>query len=240
MVQTPNYATETVWPGDIAKPEGITVVEVTWPEMNNFKQKVHDELDALVEARMYEQDQRSFERKYLSNIGIYEFYGATPYLVLDDKGVEVSAHVARPATSKSKNAWGRYVNHYLAYTRPMKRRQGYASWGEFILQEAWASRGYNRLKTLCQSWLGICYHEHLRDHVWGINPKGELVIDSPLNPQEDFPPGVPIKARKFARGETELTVSELRVILSNPQGIFRRSLDEIDAVLEKRSWRRNT
>jgi GNAT superfamily N-acetyltransferase len=239
----PDYAPEPVWDGDLPHPD-VTVKACGYDGAAEFATWCRGLLAGMRDAGTLSRDHERFERAYLANLGLYKFYGATFYLARDDLDWPVSLIVARPGTSPRRNAWGRYVNHYLAYTAPNWRRQGYATAAETKVRQLWAGYGYDRVKTLCQSWLGFCYHEHLRDRIWGVKAgTGELAIDSPLKPHRDGtgPAGIPIKARAAAlhpdTGQ-EMTCAELEQHLTDPGGRFRRTPEEVDAVLLKRTYRR--
>lgn len=215
---------------DIARPAGMTLRQVTAADAKTFAASVRRECAATLSRP----DAR-FENSYLSFLGLYEFYGAEFWGVFD--GQMVTLHVAGFGKSPRKNAWGRYVTHYLAFTRPGARGFGYGAHGERDLQAIAAERGYDRLKTLCQSPLGVFYHEHLRDRMWGVNAKGELSIDSPLH-DGPWPDGVPIKARQANRTGAELTDAEFRAVVVDPAGRFRMDGTDADRILAKRHWRR--
>jgi hypothetical protein len=234
----PGYAPEPVWDGDLAHPP-VTVKAADWDTVQAWAAACREVLAAQRQAGTLTSDHERFERAYLANLGLYRFYGATLYLARNDQGQAVTLIAARPGTSPRRNAWGRYVNHYLAYTRPGKRREGYATAAETQVRQLWAGYGYDRVKTLCQSWLGFCYHEHLRDRIWGVKAgTGELAIDSPLH-DGPWPDGVPIKARQSAlHPGTEMTCAELEDHLTDPAGRFRRTREEVNAVLLKRGYRR--
>jgi hypothetical protein len=231
----PGYAPEPVRDGDLAHPP-VTVKAAGWEAVQAWAAAQRRELDGL-----FSPDHARFERAYLANLGLYRFYGATFYLAAAEDGHEVSLIAARPGTSPRRNAWGRYVNHYLAYTAPRWRRLGFATAAETAVRQLWAGYGYGRVKTLCQSWLGFCYHEHLRDRIWGVKAgTGELAIDSPLH-DGPWPDGIPIKARAAALHPdtgTEMTCAELEEHLADPAGRFRRTREEVNAVLLKRGYRR--
>jgi mannose-6-phosphate isomerase-like protein (cupin superfamily) len=234
----PGYAPERVRDGDILHPL-VKVGPIAYEIAEVFARDCVRQLRARRGAGTLSREHERFEAAYLgANIRLYRFYGATFYEAADELGNRVSLIVARPGKSPRKNAWGRYVNHYLAYTAPGFRRQGYATAAETALRAMWRDDGYDRVKTLCQSWLGFCYHEHMRDRVWGVKPgTGELVIDSPLTSRVEA--GVPIKARQSAlHPDREVTPGELVGILTDPAGRFRREPEEAWAVLAKRAYRR--
>jgi hypothetical protein len=236
----PGYAPEPAWDGDLAHPV-VIVKAAGWEAVQAWARQCTTRLAAMRQAGTLSPDHERFERAYLANLGLYKFYGATFYLARNLGGAPVSLIAARPGTSPRRNAWGRYVNHYLAYTAPGCRRRGYATAAETQARQLWAGYGYDRVKTLCQSWLGFCYHEHLRDRIWGVKAgTGELAIDSPLH-GGPFPDGIPVKARQAALHPdtgTEMTCAELENCLTDPAGRFRRDPGEVRAVLLKRTYRR--
>lgn len=226
-------------------PAGATVALITWPEASAFAETVRAQLRETAAAEPDQRARCSFEASYLSDVrrrstgnpGFYEYLGADAWGVFDPFGSMVGIHVARPSTGKRKNAWGRYVNHYLAYVRPESRAQGYGAGAEAVLQARWAHGGWDRVKTLCQSRLGVYYHEALADVVWGVNPKGELVIDSPLDPAATWPAGMPIKARNAAVSprDTPLTAQEVWAVVTDFNGRFRMGAAEAYALLARRA-----
>lgn len=234
----PGYAAEPVLDGDLPHPF-VTVELITCQEAEYHSRTWTRKLAAMRHAGQMSADHQRFEAAYLgANIRLYNFYGASFYLGRNGPGAAVSLAVARPGASRRKNGWGRYVNHYLAYTDPALRRMGLASATETALRRRWRDDGYDRVKTLCQSWLGFCYHEHMRDRVWGVKAAtGELVVDSPLH-DGPWPDGVPIKSRQSCPAGREMTPAELVAHLTDPAGRFRRQPEEVEAVLAKRAYRR--
>lgn len=229
-----------------ALPSGARVDAIGWERVHEWALGIRTQLGALEAAGAASPELCRFEFSYLrdavrrfsnGNPGYYEYVGASPWGIFDDGGTMVGIHIARPATGKRKNAWGLYINHYLAFVRPECRQAGFGSGAEAELQRRWAEGGHDRLKTLCQSRLGVYYHEALADQVWGTNAKGELVIDSPLDPDKEFPPGVPMKARKEADIDraAPLSADELLPIVTDPAGRFRMTTDEARALFARRA-----
>lgn len=226
-------------------PGRARVEQITWAEASYWAERIRASLRETAAGEPGARALCAFEAAYLAharrssagNAGYYEYVGADAFGVYDEMGLMVGLHVARPSTGKRKNAWGRYVNHYLAYTRPESRAQGYGAGAEGVLQARWAAEGYDRLKTLCQSRLGVYYHESLGDVVWGTNLKGELVIDSPLDAGAPFPAGMPIKARNAAVSprEAPLSATELEAIVTDPAGRFAMAPAEARALLGRRA-----
>jgi hypothetical protein len=171
------------------------------------------------------------EREFMSsNLRLYNYWGASFWVARQQDGIPVTLVVARPSKAKRKNAWGRYVNHYLVYTRKPYRLQGYAKGTTWNLRRQWADNGQSRLKSLIQSWEGFCYHRSFGDPLWGQH-KGELVVDAPLVRGDPFPPGVPIESRPYSDGQ--LSDDALLGILTDPNGQFKRHEKEVTAVLAK-------
>lgn len=228
-----------------ALPSGARVEQIDWMQASEWGYGVRGHLREQAASAPDGGTICRFEASYLSDVcrrstgnpGYYEYVGADVWGIFDDGGTMVGVHIARPATGKRKNAWGLYVNHYLAFVRPECRNQGFGSGAEAELQARWAEGGWDRLKTLCQSRLGVYYHEALADQVWGTNAKGELVIDSPLDPTREFPAGVPIKARKDADPDrtAPLSAEELLPIVTDPAGRFRMGEAEARALLARRA-----
>lgn len=221
---------------EIGRPADMELRPITYETATAFAVEVYDETAGAVAAGTMSHEGRQFEKAYLGPfLRLYNFWGAEFYGVFS--GAMVTLHVASFTKSPRKNAWGRYVTHYLAYTRPTARAFGFASHGEMDLQAEAFERGYDRLQTLCQSWLGVLYHGRLRDQIWGANDKGELVIDSPLHPGP-WPDGVPIKARKWNTTGAETDDTTLHAILTAPDGRFRASPEQADRAIAKRAERR--
>jgi len=115
-------------------------------------------------------------------------------LRVGDETVSYSAW--RFSTKKQKNAWGRYTFWHFAYTPDKSRRRGYAKQLFAEVASLAVQQGYVRVKSLCQSRLGVILHQSLGHDFWGRDKKnGSLVVDSPLNRAIVFPDGIPIEAR---------------------------------------------
>lgn len=222
--------------GETTRPDGMLTVHISPAGARLFRESVLVELAAYADAGLIGARAAAKERAYLGNLGLYERYGADFYLGTVE-GQGVALHAMRLSTGSRKNAWGRYVNHYLAYTRPSRRAEGIGSSVALDVMADARRRGYDRLKTLCQSWPGVLYHEALADTVWGVNDRGELVIDSPLDLDAPFPDGVPIKARQHAQHNRPLDDAETFLELTDLEGIFRRPEAEVRTLLDKRRSR---
>jgi len=137
----------------------------------------------------------------------------TPCIGLNLNGNLISINVTN-IHKRRKNAWGRYINVYLAYTLPDYRYKGYASRLITHLEETAIAGGCNRLKSLAGSWAGVRLHMHFGHTFWGIAKTGEIVVDSPLAPGMKFPDGIPEDVRnRTVEPAHILTQSELYKIL---------------------------
>jgi len=92
----------------------------------------------------------------------------------------VSVNLSRLSGRKRDGAWGRYVNFMYAYTRPPFRRMGYAKALLGYVEHHAIGEGYNRLRSLASTQAGYALHRSLKHEMWGITPKGEVIIDTEL------------------------------------------------------------
>jgi GNAT superfamily N-acetyltransferase len=119
---------------------------------------------------------------------------------------------------KPKNAWGRYINVYLAYTVPAHRYKGYASTLVEHLEKEALAEGCTRMKSLAGSWAGVRLHMHFGHHFYGVAKNGELVVDTPLISGLTFPDGIPVDVRNRTVGEARLqTRDDLIEILTTSE-----------------------
>lgn len=141
---------------------------------------------------------------------------------------------------KAKNAWGRYINVYLAYTVPVYRYKGYASILIRHLEEQALAEGCKRMKSLAGSWAGVRLHMHFGHHFYGVAKQGEIVVDTPLAPGLEFPEGIPVDVRNRAENPHILTRAELRQILTTSERFKDAVAQEKDfeVILDGYFWRR--
>lgn len=121
-------------------------------------------------------------------------YGAPVIGLMVDNEL-VSVNVTAFGKGKRKNAWGRYLNCYLAYTAPQHRYKGYASILLAELECRGIEGGWNRIRSLAGSYAGVRLHLRFGHQFWGIAKKGELIVDSPLRSGDKWPDGIPERAR---------------------------------------------
>jgi hypothetical protein len=118
------------------------------------------------------------ERDLLNTMRTSKFYGCRVFAYVIE-GQAQSFSAIKYQSSPRKNAWGRYLNWYYAYTIPHCRQVGLATELQRWVEET-SLGDYQRLKSLAGSWLGYKLHRSLRHHVWGLTEKDELLIDTPL------------------------------------------------------------
>lgn len=129
----------------------------------------------------------------------------------------VSVNVTNFSKSKRKNAWGRYLNFYLAYTIPEHRYKGYASLLVAEIEKRAIEGGWNRMKSLAGSYAGVRLHMHFGHQFWGIAKKGELIVDTPLQAGDEWPEGVPIEARNAGAEPKRMDAEAIRQALLQPR-----------------------
>jgi GNAT superfamily N-acetyltransferase len=112
-----------------------------------------------------------------------------------------------------------------AYTTPRARRVGLAKALLQHVEEVALTAGYQRLRSLASTLPGYALHASCGHHFWGVTAKGELLVDTPLQPHTtragSFPAGTPRYARSVAGGRTTpLSPIELAAVLSAPGSKF--------------------
>jgi len=178
------------------------ICDVTPEEFKAFSKKHNTVLDDKVSRAM------------LAESGItVGLYGAPVIGLIVDNEL-VSVNVTAFGKGKRKNAWGRYLNCYLAYTAPQHRYKGYATILLEELERRGIEGGWNRIRSLAGSYAGVRLHLRFGHQFWGIAKKGELIVDSPLRSGDQWPYGIPERARTAG---AELT----RVDLMNLEDIAR-------------------
>lgn len=180
-----------------------------------FKTEYRRQLEAMWKPRTR---QLSIERELINSLGLYENrIKGDFYWLKNDDGRIVSLNVSYVQKSKAKNAWGRYLNVYLALTLPDHRQYGYAKELMSEVERQALLAGCKRLKSLAGSPLGALLHLSLGHSFWGPTPKGELKVDSQLGNADlvylEFPNGVPIEARQNAVGKAPLTATQILEIM---------------------------
>lgn len=120
------------------------------------------------------------------------------------------------STKPKKNGWGKYINWYYAYTRPALRHRGLASQLQLHIEADAAAQGYHRVKSLVQSYGGVRLHMRLQHDMWGVNPKGEIIVDAPIADCYKFPTGIPVQARQNNLHPGLIDQPMLDAVLSQP------------------------
>ena len=118
-----------------------------------------------------------------------------PCLGLKVDGEILSINVTSFSKRPRKNAWGRYLNFYIAYTVPAHRHKGYATQLATHIEQIGIDGGWDRIKSLAGSYGGVRLHMGMGHHFYGIGKGGALVMDSPLKSGEVWPDTLPIEAR---------------------------------------------
>ena len=139
-------------------------------------------------------------------------YGA-PCIGLLVDGNLLSINVTAFQKSARKNAWGRYINFYLAYTMPEYRYKGFASMLVEHIEQKALELGYNRMRSLAGSYAGVRLHMHFGHQFWGIAKKGELIVDTPLRNGDEWPDGVPERARTAGENVHRMRLDEIALEL---------------------------
>jgi hypothetical protein len=177
-------------------------------------------------------EEAKFERSFIGNFGFYSFYKAELFgLVVNDQIVSVNA--TRFSSRPRKEAWGRYINFFMAYTPHDQRRNGYATELQLFIQSYAVQNNYQRVKSLIQSWGGVRLHLNCGHDYYGLSKGGEIVVDAPIV-NEQFPEGIPKQARPSVNGEPKkLTKSDLFDIVTNEEGLFKIPPVVAETVLSK-------
>jgi hypothetical protein len=182
------------------------------------------------------------DRQDPTNKAVLEQWGRLPFntdhcfgLIVD--GETVSYLAARFSTKKHKNAWGRYLSWHFSYTPVVNRRCGFASRLFRDVQQLAYFQGFQRVKSVCQTYLGFRLHLSLGHEFWGLDKKnGTLVVDAALNPEDRFPEGVPIEAR-CALGAHKLSNQELtNILLAPPYSVSPEELRRCWASRSIKQW----
>lgn len=169
--------------------------------------------------------------RFVANeVDLYLYREGTPFLFLKDSE-PVSLNITRLSSRKRRDAWGRYSNFNIAYTLLNHRYKGYATALCTFIEQSLASQGYERMKSLIGSWGGYRLHTGLNHMMWGLGPNGCIAVDFPLR-KGLFPPGIPRLSRSYGISET-LTKDILLTILTDPNGLFARTEDEVLEAFEK-------
>lgn len=156
-------------------------------------------------------------RKMLTESRSVVMHWGVPVHGLFLDGELISVNVTNFSKRPRKNAWGRYLNFYLAYTAPAHRLKGYATMLASHLEAKALELGYSRMKSLAGSYAGVRLHMRMGHQFWGIGKKGELVVDTPLAPGMAFPEGIPIEARNASLEPQSMNVSDIVLALMNPR-----------------------
>jgi len=150
----------------------------------------------------------------------------------NEDGELVSFAAIAPNKRPKIDGWGKYINSYLVYTLPAHRLKGYATTLHRTIELTALKHGWSRTQSLIQTYAGFRFHLHLRHTFWGLNKRGEIRCDSPLDHKAATTGiGVPAAARD-AIDPHPLTVEELIEILHNSPLYGQRSRAELQAVFD--------
>ena len=157
-------------------------------------------------------------------------YRATAYAYLDgDRPVSFLA-IAYNKTAKVE--WGKYINSYLVYTVPEFRGKGYATYLHRKIEDDAIQRGYARTQSLIKTYAGFRFHLALGHTFWGLNQRGEMRCDSPLDRDAKQPRGIPAAARDAGNHAHPLDPSELiDILVGNPLYCQKRA--DMDALFRR-------
>jgi len=175
-------------------------------------------------------------RSMLSGSRVAVMSWGVPCLGLKVNDELVSLNVTNFSKRPRKNAWGRYLNCYLAYTRPEDRRKGYATKLMEHIEEQAIVQGYSRMKSLAGSYLGVRLHMRMGHQFWGVArfKKGELIVDTPLKAGDPFPEGIPIEARGIIPDCALMSGADLTVALQQPPFNVTNQNGSIHRYMERR------
>lgn len=155
-------------------------------------------------------------------------YGATAYAYVD--GDRPVSFLAIAYNKLPKGEWGKYINSYLVYTVPEHRRNGYATYLHHHVEADALRHGYARTQSLIKTYAGFRFHLNLGHTFWGLNKRGEMRCDSPLDRRPPYLRGVPPAARD-AQDAHPLSTSELIDILTtNP--LYRQPRPEMQELFD--------
>lgn len=129
--------------------------------------------------------------------------------------------------------WGRYSTLHFVHTMPHDRHGNIGTSLVARVRATAAFEGAVRMKTIVGSYSGVRLLARFGFDFWGVNSKGELVVDSPLVERE-WPSGIPAAVESRLADTfgvvAPLPVERLREILLDREGIFRVTPEEAAAV----------
>lgn len=150
-------------------------------------------------------------RKVLGDLGYYKFTQIDMWIGFVGT-VPVTVNISHIG-SRKKNGWEPYLNWYVAYTTPEYRRLGAATTLGAFVRELAVEKGCVRVKSLAGSWLGLLLHHSFGDQFWGLTPKREVQVDSPLVDSSRFPAdAVPPNGRKWTTSTVPMTLEALTAL----------------------------
>lgn len=173
-------------------------------------------------------------RAVLKNWNIYlQRFGGEGWAVEKD-GQLISFNATRFNKRTDKDGWGRYINWFIAYTRPEFRRRGYACALQLHVENLARKRGYQRVKSLIESYAGFRLHAALGHQLWGVNERNEIVVDASIDRAWTFPSGIPPMARKCLNPHL-YSQAELAILLTRHP--YSQSSAEIESCFQQRPLR---
>lgn len=142
-------------------------------------------------------------------------YRRVPIWVGFVNGSPVTLHAAHLGKKKD-NAWTPYANSYIAFTRMSERRKGHASELFLHVRKIATEHGCVRMKALIGTTLGVRFHQHFRDHIWAVNDRHMLVVDTPLVDSTKFPAeATPMSVRPLTNRTTPMSPEEVQEVLDS-------------------------
>lgn len=121
----------------------------------------------------------------LAEVELHVFRGGILKVLVTDQGKPLSYNVTRLGKRK-KNIWEPYANWYTAYTIERERNRGLATQLAETFKEEAVKFGCVRLKALAGTLAGLMLHNKLKDQFWGITEMMEVVVDTPLVPNQAY------------------------------------------------------
>lgn len=135
-------------------------------------------------------------------------------------GVWVGIENGRPVTlnashfsKRKKNVWQPYMNWYIAFTRIDERRKGYATDLAIHVRNLGVEAGCIRLKALAGTIAGTMFHWSLKDQMWALTPKNEIMVDTPIVKKRFPTDKTPIEARQYTDRLKPFLLRDIKSIL---------------------------
>lgn len=162
---------------------------------------------------------KDFPSWVATELSVLRFYQCEIMRALDYDGTLVGVTAARfPKRSK-------YLNFMFAYTKEQFAGRGHGAELQRIVYTLARKRGYDRVRSLINSWSGLRLQMRLGHTFWGQNVRGEVVVSNPLPlcPSGVLPEGeVPLHVRKVVVGTPRpLDATDIHSIVFGDDDKFR-------------------